>query len=473
MNIEIVRTIGIKENIIHEQSKNEVNSNEIKPIEFVVKKKENNLFYLVFKSGCKVTNKGYDFIGDFQEGLAPVRLNDKWGFIDKDGNEIVKLKYYSVGEFQNGICEVWIERFGVILRGCINKEGKEIVKFKNNYTSIIFGDNFVDVRIGFKNEFIVDANGKKVTKRKYESIGNFVNGLAYVKKNKKYGYIDKQGNEVVKLKYSAAGDFNDGYARIKKDDYWGVIDKTGKEIIKPNKYDFIYHLSEGLFVVQDSWLYGVVDKEGHEIVECKYYNHISSFKEGMATTRQCDKYGYIDNNGNEVIPFIYDKASDFKNGVAIVSKNKKYGIIDKKGNVIIDFEYDNITNYDGNYVVAVKNNKYGLLDINGNIVADFIYKKITMIVNNNVVFSLDDNEDSIITIPQDEFSFNINISQGDKVIEKKFGTNVEQAQYYNLLKKEVDKENKKYTDWEQKVENNKIERLNKHFENIKKKVKTI
>jgi hypothetical protein len=34
----------------------------------------------------------YDFVGQFNEGLAFVKLNGKWGVIDKAGNEVVSPK---------------------------------------------------------------------------------------------------------------------------------------------------------------------------------------------------------------------------------------------------------------------------------------------------------------------------------------------------------------------------------------------
>ena len=41
-----------------------------------------------------------------------------------------------------------------------------------------------------------------------------------VKKGYKYGYINKKGEEVVKTKYDVAGDFSEGLALVKKDKRW-------------------------------------------------------------------------------------------------------------------------------------------------------------------------------------------------------------------------------------------------------------
>lgn len=45
----------------------------------------------------------YDWVSYFSEGLASVRLNGKWDFIDRTGKIVIPFKYDSVGEFRNGM----------------------------------------------------------------------------------------------------------------------------------------------------------------------------------------------------------------------------------------------------------------------------------------------------------------------------------------------------------------------------------
>ena len=57
----------------------------------------------------------YDFCGEFQEGFAIVRLNNKFGFIDKSGYEITMLKYDKVLDFYNGYAAVCVgDKWGII-----------------------------------------------------------------------------------------------------------------------------------------------------------------------------------------------------------------------------------------------------------------------------------------------------------------------------------------------------------------------
>jgi hypothetical protein len=62
----------------------------------------------------------------------------------------------------------------------------------------------------------------------------------------KYGFKDKNtGKIVIPLKYDDAWLFMEGLASVKLNDKWGFIDKTG-EIVVPFNYDFDYYFWEGL-----------------------------------------------------------------------------------------------------------------------------------------------------------------------------------------------------------------------------------
>lgn len=55
------------------------------------------------------------------EGLAVVKLNDRYGFVDKTGKEVISPKYDSVGYFSEGLVTVLLK--GNL--GFVDKTGKE------------------------------------------------------------------------------------------------------------------------------------------------------------------------------------------------------------------------------------------------------------------------------------------------------------------------------------------------------------
>lgn len=70
----------------------------------------------------------------------------------------------------------------------------------------------------------------------YDDIYCLSEGLAMVKRDRKYGFIDQTGKVVIPLNYDWAWSFNEGLAIVSQNDKYGFIDNTGKVVI-PLKYD--------------------------------------------------------------------------------------------------------------------------------------------------------------------------------------------------------------------------------------------
>jgi hypothetical protein len=150
--------------------------------------KLNDNWFYIDKNGNRWK---YEEAYDFDEGLAPVMLNGKWGYIDKDRNEVIPLKYDNAWGFNQSI------------------QGLALVKLngKNHY---------------------IDKNGNRW---KYEEAYGFAEGLAPVMLNGKWGYIDKNRKEVIPLKYDNVWSFNQhlqGLALVELNGKAHYIDKTGK-----------------------------------------------------------------------------------------------------------------------------------------------------------------------------------------------------------------------------------------------------
>ena len=54
-------------------------------------------------------NKKYDYEGSFNEELATVGINGRYGFIDKEGKEIIELKYDWIDDFHEGLAAVGLD----------------------------------------------------------------------------------------------------------------------------------------------------------------------------------------------------------------------------------------------------------------------------------------------------------------------------------------------------------------------------
>ena len=240
----------------------------------------------------------YDFADHFSEGLALVRLNDKYGFIDKNGKEVTPFKYDLAYDF----CE-----------------GLALVELNGKY--------------GF-----IDKKGKEITSLKYDDAYDFFEGLAWVELNDKYGFIDKKGKVVIPLKYDWASSFSEGLVSVGLNGKWGFIDKKGKVVI-PFKNDWSgwgSYFREGLAMVTLNGKCGYIDKTGAVVIPFKY-DVADNFREGLASVKLNGKWGYIDKTGSVVIPLKYEDDYGeryFRNGVTNVRLNGERITIDKKGNQV-------------------------------------------------------------------------------------------------------------------------------------------
>ena len=113
----------------------------------------------------------YDDADFFSEGLAPVKKDGKWGYIDKTGKEVVPCQYDNALGFSDGLAVV--EKGGKC--GYIDKTGKEVIPCKYDVESD-FSDGLAAVGKGGKFGFI-DKNGKEVTPCRYDSVLGFSDGL--------------------------------------------------------------------------------------------------------------------------------------------------------------------------------------------------------------------------------------------------------------------------------------------------------
>lgn len=167
-----------------------------------------------------VTKPQYDKIGDFQNGLAKVKLNGKWGFIDKDGNLAIELIYDEVDDFNyQGFAKIKLND----KVGYINRNGKVTIEPIFDEIGNFDEYDFMQVKLDGKCGFI-DKNSNF-----YDEVGGFSNGLAKIKLNDKWGFVNASGDVIIELMYDEVGDFNyQGVARVKLDDKWGFIDKNGK-----------------------------------------------------------------------------------------------------------------------------------------------------------------------------------------------------------------------------------------------------
>jgi len=204
----------------------------------------------------------YDKVFNFQKnGLAKVKANNKWGLINRDYEEVLEPKYDWIGDFLNGIAEVKLGTNSNIKYGFINEKGIEVLKPKYDVI-YAFKDGFakveLDDRYGFINEKL-----EEVLEPKYQNIYDSKYGLQKVHADGKWGIINKYYEEIVALKYDLILNYENGFAGVELDYTWGFINSKGEEIVKP-KYDNVYSFQKnGLATIDLGGRKGYVDTIGN------------------------------------------------------------------------------------------------------------------------------------------------------------------------------------------------------------------
>lgn len=135
----------------------------------------------------------YDVKNQYYQGLALVKKDGKWGYIDKNGHVKIPLIYDSANNFM----------------------GEKIAKVKK--------DNLW----GY-----INTEGKEVIPVDYYFCGEISNGIIAVGKGGKYGFIDRNGNKVCDLIYDRVEPFSsEGTAKVVLDRKFGYINTSGVVIV--------------------------------------------------------------------------------------------------------------------------------------------------------------------------------------------------------------------------------------------------
>lgn len=219
----------------------------------------------------------YEDGDDFHNGVARIKYNGLWGYIDKSNKYTVQPEYNYLGDWTEGNLVV----AGKLGTETANNGGTSIVIDGNNHlvattnpgttvtrmyyghvnvlngavvTPLVyhaahpFSDGLAQVQLWSAVSF-VNTNGVRVIDlgSYYDFAGDFSDGMCYVAKNSKYGYINKAGAlqipMIFDVEYDAEGtgwyyDFEAGYAPCRIASFsqpsrWGIINKNCQWVVNP------------------------------------------------------------------------------------------------------------------------------------------------------------------------------------------------------------------------------------------------
>lgn len=322
-----------------------------------------------------VKDLGIEDIGQFIDGISPIKKGNKYAFIDKDGNRLTPFVYdgYSY-------TRPWeVKKDG--LWGILNADGKLIADCKYKYIDISLKTNLAALCENAKTTVIgnyVGVSSDDLVKAKFDildlSSGTIIakkvsyndkNNRLYPNEDTEYPiikdkeFLDKNGKNLFNTKFDYLYPFSENKAvvRFKNDKVWSIIDNNGNVLgklpdgvspYKPaggiDRPEALFH--ENLLAVEKwdnsgTYVKGFVNQWG-EIIIPLIYTDVSDFSEGLAVAVKKDKNGeedwfYINNKGEKSLRFndkIF-KLLPFKNGLAISLTETNRHLIDKTGKVLL------------------------------------------------------------------------------------------------------------------------------------------
>lgn len=318
----------------------------------------------------------YEKSSAFYDGVAIVKMKEKYGFIDRTGKVVIKIKYDEVNGFSENKALVRLKGKWKI----IDKSGEELTALNESYTETGY---FYEGRCVVKNEAglkgYIDENGDEVISCKYFAAFRFKNGKAEVwyRENPlfidtKAGYIDKSGNILIPFKYNTIEEFKNGFARVSNQSNdsglpkfkYGYISETGKEIV-PAEYDVL----EVLF---NKWVKGwkqymdqsdLYDLEGNRISSDNF--NINCFREDYCIVDLNDKKGVYSIDGKELLPVKYDTIAPIHCGLALFKESGKWGYFNQQFQIQFSPVFDEAQSFANDTAIVVQEGKKYFLKPNG------------------------------------------------------------------------------------------------------------
>ncbi|RMH61418.1 MAG: WG repeat-containing protein [Bacteroidetes bacterium] len=177
----------------------------------------------------------------FSAGLALIRDEDQeaYGYIDREARPVIPLQYPAARAFSDGLAAVRIsDRWGYI------NTNRETVINPRYIEAGNFREGLAPVRENTNTWGFADKNGRMVIEPQFDEARSFSEGLAAVQLYGLWGFVDKNGRMVVEPQFQEVGDFEKGLALIRvelpdpeRDDRtitrYGYIDREGAYVWYP------------------------------------------------------------------------------------------------------------------------------------------------------------------------------------------------------------------------------------------------
>lgn len=302
----------------------------------------------------------YQDAGTFSNGLAAVKKDDQWGYVDESGKMVISPQFVAAGVFYDGAAVVVKEKAdttsdSMVYQLCLIKkdgtllelqrrsmEGDLVPNVYYNEEDIELGKSFLNGGVFIANGEPYTASGKliepqntaqmiSVTHDGYRAGGSTAGGAIPMRT---YHMADG-GGAVQCFLMDANGTITKTFtpASLYSDDgnitwLYGVDKATGLVVAESGYYNDNYDWTYGI---------GVAKTDGTWVAQPKYrsFRYMATgeyFCDGLFTVVDFNgKYGAIDKNGQVIVPLLYEFMGSYQQGLVQVLLNGQYYYLDTQG----------------------------------------------------------------------------------------------------------------------------------------------
>jgi hypothetical protein len=281
------------------------------------------------RDGTIAVQPQFDWVDNFREGRARVRLGNLYGYVDTTGRLVVMPRYEIAGAYWRGLAEVDIDGKSAL----IDLEGRQVLEPK-----------FVRAHPFTKDAFwVLEGTRRYLGRPGTAELANYEDwNITYdVSGEGKWGLVDRSGSWIRRPEFDSIRVFdrNDGsLVLVKGDTGWGVLKSDGTWLIEP-KFESLGSVShDGLIPAKVGEKFGYVNRFGIIVIESKFDNAGYFSEDGLATAGIGKSFGLIDRTGRWVIEPTYEwLVHGLKSYAGLVwfRSGREWGAIDLSGKMIV------------------------------------------------------------------------------------------------------------------------------------------
>lgn len=343
----------------------------------------------------------YEDADSFNEGLAAVKKDGKWGYIDETGKTVIPFEYDYAFPFSEGLAVVCTQGIDSIKNANVSYDDLPndayfwhiIDKNGNDKLLTYYNDIFGEHRETpiFTLSVIFDPSTYSTTPIYHNG---YLNMYGYVNNESGYGMVFDNSGKYIEVNNAVINEYDTIHASMTfNENLWTAysyfdyqafyLDENGNIILTigdmNNPVNQIRPFNQGLAPycvgTYDNGSWGFIDKNGNTVINPQYTNFYAKgasstyevFNDNIASVENKNGlWGGIDKTGKTVIAFEYENLLPFCEGLAVAQKNGKYGVVDTSNTVVVPFEYDNLSSYNDGVCVAVQNGNAFCIDRYGN-----------------------------------------------------------------------------------------------------------